>query len=90
MTTDGVFPELLVLIAEIEQACADAGRADLAGQLALRRARVAEPDVAVVVAGDYKAGKSSLVNALVGADICPVDEDVATAVPTLVRYAPEP
>ncbi|MDQ1418651.1 MAG: hypothetical protein QOJ52_613 [Acidimicrobiaceae bacterium] len=90
MTTDAVFPELVVLIAEIEQACADAGRADLAGQLALRRARVAEPDVAVVVAGDYKAGKSSLVNALVGADICPVDEDVATAVPTLVRYAPEP
>jgi hypothetical protein len=43
-----------------------------------------------VVAGEFKAGKSSLVNALIGADVCPVDDDVATSVPTVVRYAPEP
>jgi GTPase Era involved in 16S rRNA processing len=87
--TGGVFPRLVGLLTEIFQACGDAGRDDLAGQMAARQARVADPDVVVVIAGEYKGGKSSLVNALVGADLCPVDEDVATAVPTIVRYAPE-
>ena len=72
------------------EACAAGGRDDLADRLAARRQRLAAPRVCVVVAGEFKAGKSSLVNALVGADVCPVDDDVATAVPTLLRFAPEP
>ena len=40
----------------------------------------------IVVAGEFKQGKSSLVNALVGAPVCPVDDDAATAVPTFVRH----
>lgn len=71
-------------------ACAAARRDDLADRLAARRQRLLAPRVCVVVAGEFKAGKSSLVNALVGADVCPVDDDVATAVPTLLRFAPEP
>ena len=39
--------------------------------------------------GEFKQGKSSLVNALVGREICPVDDDIATAVPTAVRWADE-
>ena len=89
-TTGGVFPHLLTLLTDIEQRCADAGREDLADRMANRRERVADPDVVVVIAGEYKGGKSSLVNALVGADLCPVDEDVATAVPTIVRYSAHP
>ena len=46
--------------------------------------------VRVVVTGEFKQGKSTLVNALCGTDVCPVDDDVATAVPTLVRYGAEP
>jgi hypothetical protein len=42
------------------------------------------------VVGEFKQGKSSLVNALVGATICPVDDDVATSVPTAVHYADTP
>ena len=42
----------------------------------------------VVVAGEFKSGKSSLVNALVRQDVCPVDDDVATAVATAVAHAP--
>jgi hypothetical protein len=42
----------------------------------------------VAVAGDYKAGKSTLVNALLRMGVCPTDADDATVVPTVVTYAP--
>jgi len=81
--------DLLGLLAGLADVCTTTGRDDLAQRVTARRALLAEPIVAVVVAGEYKAGKSSLVNALVGSDLCPVDEDYATAVPTIIRYAPE-
>ncbi|MFP5318018.1 MAG: dynamin family protein [Acidimicrobiia bacterium] len=81
---------LLALLDELGELCRGADRADLAERLAARRRALGAPSVYVVVAGDYKAGKSSLVNALVGTDLCPVDDDVATVVPTLIRYAAEP
>ena len=39
----------------------------------------------LLVVGDFKQGKSTLVNALVGHAVCPMDADFATAVPTVVR-----
>ena len=51
------------------------------------RKRLADPNVRVLVVGEFKQGKSQLVNALVNAPVCPVDDDVATAVPTVVRHA---
>ena len=51
------------------------------------RKRLADPDVRVLVVGEFKQGKSQLVNALVNAPVCPVDDDIATAVPTVVRHA---
>ena len=39
------------------------------------------------VVGEFKQGKSSLVNALLGSTVCPVDDDFATSAITLVRYA---
>lgn len=65
------------------------GRPDLAARLRELRDWAADPTVRVVVAGEFKHGKSSLVNALVGHDVCPVDDDVATAVATAVAYANE-
>ena len=62
------------------------GRADLVERLAATQRRLRDPSVTVLVVGEFKQGKSSLVNALVGAPICPVDDDVATSAPTLVRY----
>jgi nucleotide-binding universal stress UspA family protein len=44
----------------------------------------------VLVVGEYKKGKSALVNALVNSNICPVDDDIATSVPTAVRFAKAP
>ncbi len=65
-------------------------RADLAPRLGELRAAAREPYVRVLVAGEFKQGKSSLVNALVGHDVCPVDDDVATSVATSVRFAADP
>jgi ribosome biogenesis GTPase A len=72
------------------KAAAAYGRADLAERLAAAGERLEDQRVTVVVLGEFKAGKSSLVNAIVGADVCPVDVDLATAVSTIVEHAPEP
>ena len=42
------------------------------------------------VVGEFKQGKSSLINALLGQPICPVDDDIATSAITLIRYGSEP
>ncbi|WP_018332928.1 dynamin family protein [Actinomycetospora chiangmaiensis] len=68
------------------QATAAYGRPDLTARLTATRARVADPDVRVLVVGEFKQGKSALVNALVAADICPVDDDISTSVTTVVKY----
>ncbi len=64
----------------------DRDRPDLAARLAAARERLSGQTLPVVVVGEFKRGKSTLVNALLRRAICPVDADVVTAVPTLVRY----
>ena len=71
------------------KACTAFGRDDLASRLGTARARLADPTFHVVVVGEFKKGKSSLVNALVGATVCAVDDDIATALPTYIRYGTE-
>lgn len=65
-------------------------RPDLADRLDLTKRRLSEPSFQVFVVGEFKQGKSSLVNALLNAPVCPVDDDIATATPTAVRYGEEP
>jgi hypothetical protein len=72
------------------RACEAYDRADLGDRLTAVRATLADPVVHIVVVGEFKQGKSSLVNALVGTKVCPVNDDVATALPTYVRYGKEP
>lgn len=62
-------------------------RDDLVDRLRVTWSRLSSPGVRVIVVGEYKQGKSSLINALLGFRACPVDDDIATAVPTTVRYA---
>lgn len=52
--------------------------------------KLASATVYVAVVGDFKRGKSSLINALLGATLLPVGVVPLTAHPTLVRYGPEP
>ncbi|HEY8590900.1 MAG TPA: dynamin family protein [Naasia sp.] len=66
------------------------GRDDLRRRLEHTQQRLSEPSIRVIVVGEFKQGKSQLINALVNAQICPVDDDVATSVPTIVRHGPQP
>ncbi|MGQ0575087.1 MAG: dynamin family protein [Pseudonocardia sp.] len=68
-------------------ALADHDRPDLVARLRAARARLLDDHVRVLVVGEFKQGKSMLVNGLVGAPVCPTFDDVATAVPTVVRHA---
>jgi hypothetical protein len=82
--------ELVELIGDVGRIVADAGRSDLGERLAQARSRLQDPTVRVVVVGEFKQGKSSLVNALLGQPVCPVDDDLATSAITLIRYGEEP
>ncbi len=65
-------------------------RPDLAVRARQALQRLHNPQVRVLVVGEFKQGKSMLVNALVDAPICPIDDDISTSVPTVVRYAKGP
>ncbi|WP_134323396.1 dynamin family protein [Cumulibacter soli] len=65
-------------------------RTDFVERLSHARIRLSESAVRVMVVGEFKQGKSQLVNALVGAPVCPIDDDIATSVPTTVRYGEQP
>ncbi|WP_346136248.1 dynamin family protein [Lentzea roselyniae] len=65
-------------------------RPDLEARLRQARARLQDDRVRLLVVGEFKQGKSMLVNGLLGAPACPVFDDVATSVPTVVRYAEQP
>ncbi|ONI79155.1 GTP-binding protein [Actinosynnema sp. ALI-1.44] len=65
-------------------------RPDLAERLRAKRAQLLDPQIRVMVIGEANQGKSQLVNALVGASVCAVGDDVTTAAPTIVRYAEQP
>jgi GTPase SAR1 family protein len=72
------------------QAATAYSRPDLDERLALTRRRLSDPAFHVFVVGEFKQGKSSLVNALLNAPVCPVDDDIATAVPTAIRFGDPP
>lgn len=83
-------PQAVELVETALKATAAYQRPDLAERLHATRRRLTDPSVRVLVVGEFKQGKSMLVNALVSAQICPVDDDIATAIPTVVRYAETP
>ena len=67
------------------------GRPDVVEKLEAERARLENPEVTVVVAGETNRGKSSLVNALLGcAGLSPVDADVSTNAHLVFRHADPP
>jgi actin-like ATPase involved in cell morphogenesis len=77
---------LLDVVERVEALAVEHQRFDLAERMRLRTVRLRGQRIRVLVAGDFKQGKSSLVNALLSDEICPVDPDFATAVPTVIRY----
>jgi ribosome biogenesis GTPase A len=74
-----------VLVAAAELA-RRSGRDDLADRLDAAVARARRPSTVVCVVGEFKQGKSTLVNTLVGEDVCAVDDDLATSVVTMLSH----
>ncbi|UZJ25011.1 dynamin family protein [Rhodococcus antarcticus] len=78
------------LVRDARSVVADAERPDLVSRLDAVLARTEDPRTRVVVVGEHKQGKSMLVNALLGAEVCAVDDDVTTAVPLVLSHAERP
>lgn len=64
-----------------------AERDDLADRVAAASSRLDTTAATTLVAGEFKQGKSTLVNALLNAEICPTDDDLSTATPTVIGHA---
>jgi hypothetical protein len=75
------------LLARGIEACTAWKRADLAAKLRLADIRLGRASTLVCVVGEYKQGKSLLIDALVGSPVCPVDDDLATSAITAVYGA---
>lgn len=82
--------EALAIVDLASRATEAYGRPDLGERLARARNRLVDAAFHVLVVGEFKQGKSSLINALLNAPVCAVDDDVATAVPTFISYGEQP
>ncbi|TJY69155.1 Isoniazid-inducible protein iniA [Arthrobacter sp. CAU 1506] len=78
--------ELVKLVDQGLELARKGERADLQRRLEQTRERLKDPTTRVIVVGEFKQGKSQLINALVHAPVCPIDDDVATSVPTVVKH----
>ncbi len=52
--------------------------------------RIASNSVTIMVCGEFKRGKSSIVNAIIGEQICPVDDCITTSSVSLIKYGTKP
>ncbi|MBL5974061.1 MAG: Isoniazid-inducible protein iniA [Candidatus Leucobacter sulfamidivorax] len=87
MPSNAVAAERMAALADrLRQIALRSGRQDLADRVAEARAALDDAEVQIVVVGQFKQGKSTLVNTLVSAPVCPVDDVIATSVPTVVRW----
>jgi replication fork clamp-binding protein CrfC len=67
-------------IAEIQE------RGDLVERLAKAKARITDPQIRVVIAGQLKQGKSQLLNSLLNVPVARVGDDETTVLATVVSY----
>lgn len=81
-------PPLTEVVAAGLKLARDAGHPGVVDQLEMASARLARQEVLVAVLGEFKQGKSSLINGLLGEAILTVDDDLATAVPAVIRFGP--
>ncbi len=88
-TSDQVRAILRGTIRAYQTEPADRRRWDVLGELDLIGRRLNQP-IRIALAGSLKAGKSTLVNALVGEDIAPTDATEATRIVTWFRHGPTP
>jgi hypothetical protein len=86
----GLVTRALKLLNATQRATEAHGRNDLTYRQELARQRLDQPDIEALVVGEFKKGKSTLVNALLNVPLCPVSDEMATVVPTFVRHGEQP
>lgn len=77
------------LIDESVKLISESNRLDLLPHLEKYKAILNESKIDVMVCGEFKRGKSSLINALLQEDICAVDVDIATSLLTRISFSDE-
>lgn len=65
-------------------------RVDIERELLIAHDRIRRSSGLICIVGSFKQGKSLLVNALLGADVSPVDDDLATVAVTVLYHRDEP
>jgi GTP-binding protein EngB required for normal cell division len=80
------WPEVLARLDAHAHAVGDLGLAASVGALAAERSR----PVRLAVVGEFNAGKSTFINALIGADVAPTGVVPTTATLHHLRWAPDP
>ncbi|GAB6907316.1 hypothetical protein DESC_90008 [Desulfosarcina cetonica] len=84
-------PKLIVLLKQTKTLLLKQDRKDLVSQIEKSETELTTGEKVVFVCGEFKRGKSSLINALLERDdVCPVDADIATAVVSIIRYGAAP
>ena len=63
-----------------------ADRGDLVERIAKAKARISDPQIRVVIAGQLKQGKSQLLNSLLNVPVARVGDDESTVLATMVSY----
>lgn len=81
--SDDRFKQAVSQLLAIAQA---ADRGDLTDRIKAAALRATRSDTIVCVVGEFKQGKSSLVNSLLRRHVCPVDDDLATSVITMIQH----
>ncbi|MEV4347417.1 dynamin family protein [Actinoplanes sp. NPDC049596] len=81
---------MLAELAGARALAAGSGADDLVARVDRATAQLRTADIAVAVVGEFKQGKSTLVNALLRTDVCPVGADIVTAAPMTLRFGRPP
>jgi dynamin family protein len=87
MTEHGAGGELTEVVALARRAATAYDRPDLERRLGVVARAVADDRARVLVVGEFKAGKTELVNAVLGGRALPTDAHRATTVPTVCTHA---
>jgi GTP-binding protein EngB required for normal cell division len=74
------------MLESLAQLAEDSAAVEIAGEARALAARAAEGRFYVACVGQFKRGKSTLINALVGSSVLPTGVVPVTAIPTVVRY----
>jgi replication fork clamp-binding protein CrfC len=81
---------MLELIEHTSRIAETNDRGDLVDRLARAKARLTDPQIRVVIAGQLKQGKSHLLNSLLNMPVARVGDDESTVLPTVVTYGENP